>query len=93
MATMTEPRGLAWEQLARAKTHPLQIRILDYMADGRKASPSEMHRDIGGEHSLSAFSYHVSQLRAAGLLKPAGQRPRRGAIEHFYTLAAKALER
>jgi hypothetical protein len=37
--------------------------------------------------SLSNVSYHVRQLAKAGLIELVATRPRRGALEHYYTLA------
>jgi predicted transcriptional regulator len=32
-------------------------------------------------------SYHVRQLEKAGLIELVATKPRRGALEHYYTLA------
>jgi DNA-binding transcriptional ArsR family regulator len=79
---------------AKALTHPLRVEILtrlDIAAssdshDGARAgaySPSELARLTGAP--LGNVSYHVRELAAAGLIKPAGQPAlRRGALEHYY---------
>jgi len=74
---------------AKALSHPLRGELLAALADQGKASPSQLASAVGRGLSLSAVSYHVQQLRGLGLLRPAGTRQRRGAVEHFYELTAK----
>ena len=84
--------GIDWEAIARAALHPLRLRILDWAAadpDGR-FSPSQLASEFG--EPLGNVSYHVRQLHDQGLLRTAGTRPRRGAVEHYYR-ASKTLLR
>lgn len=66
--------------------HPLRPRILETMAIASKMSPSELRATLDPPVPLGVISYHVRQLHGAGLIRKAGTRPRRGAVEHFYEL-------
>jgi predicted ArsR family transcriptional regulator len=76
-----------WQLLARANTHPLRISILEVLAmdDGRTLSPNELAYEL--RTPLSNVNYHVIQLLNSGLVELTGERPVRGATEHFYRLA------
>jgi DNA-binding MarR family transcriptional regulator len=82
---------LDWESLAKASMHPLQVRILERAAatPEEKFSPNGLAQEFG--EKLGNVSYHVRTLLAAGLLTRAGTTPRRGAVEHYYKIAPKAL--
>jgi DNA-binding transcriptional ArsR family regulator len=67
--------------LGAAVAHPLRCRCLTILAD-RVASPAEIARECG--LSVSSVGYHVTALAEAGLIEEVGQRPVRGAVEHFY---------
>ncbi len=73
-----------WQLLARANTHPLRISILEVlgMDGGRTLSPSELSYEL--RTPLSNVNYHVTELRRSGLVELTGERPVRGATEHFY---------
>jgi DNA-binding transcriptional ArsR family regulator len=73
-----------WQLLARANTHPLRISILEVlgMDGGRTLSPSDLSYEL--RMPLSNVNYHVTELRRTGLVELAGERPVRGATEHFY---------
>lgn len=75
-----------WERLARATAHPLRVSILEILGldGGRTLSPIELSREL--QIPLSNTNYHVRELAKAGLIELAGQRPVRGATEHFYRL-------
>jgi DNA-binding transcriptional ArsR family regulator len=76
-----------WQLLARANTHPLRISILEVlgMDEGRTLSPSDLSYEL--RTPLSNVNYHVTELRRTGLVELAGERPVRGATEHFYSEA------
>lgn len=67
--------------LGATVAHPLRCRCLTILAD-RVASPAEIARELGLE--VSNVGYHVGALAEAGLIEEVGQRPVRGAVEHFY---------
>jgi DNA-binding transcriptional ArsR family regulator len=64
--------------------HVLKLRVLRELAAG-EASPSELSERLG--EKLGNVSYHVRQLHAAGFLEKVGERPVRGALEHFYVVS------
>lgn len=70
------------QALLAALRHPLRRRILRLMSDGREASPSEIAKQLG--ETLSNVAYHVRVLVDAGALQAAGEKPVRGATQHFY---------
>ncbi|HEY0392754.1 MAG TPA: helix-turn-helix domain-containing protein [Solirubrobacterales bacterium] len=73
-----------WQLLARANTHPLRISILEVLAldGGRTLSPSDLSYEL--RTPLSNVNYHVTELHRTGLIELVGERPVRGATEHFY---------
>jgi predicted ArsR family transcriptional regulator len=73
-----------WQLLARANTHPLRISILEALSmdGGRTLSPSDLSYEL--RTPLSNVNYHVTELRRTGLVELTGERPVRGATEHFY---------
>jgi DNA-binding IclR family transcriptional regulator len=82
-----------WQLLARANTHPLRISILEVLAmdGGRTLSPSDLSYEL--RTPLSNVNYHVTELHRTGLVVLAGERPVRGATEHFYREARKPATR
>ncbi len=80
--------GIAWEQLARANTHPLRVSILEVIGldGGRTLSPKDLSVELGAP--LGNVNYHVIELLGDGLLELAGERQVRGAVEHFYRQAS-----
>jgi predicted ArsR family transcriptional regulator len=81
-----------WQLLARANTHPLRISILEVFSidGGRTLSPNELSKEL--RTPLSNVNYHVTQLLQTGLVELAGERPVRGATEHFYRLTPAGRE-
>ena len=83
-----------WQLLARANTHPLRISILEVLGldGGRTLSPSDLSYEL--RTPLSNVNYHVTEMHRTGLVKLVGERPVRGATEHFYceTKAMKPSE-
>jgi DNA-binding transcriptional ArsR family regulator len=76
----------------RALGHPTRLRILDALNGEEVMSPSQLIRRIGDGSGLANVAYHTRELAALGLLTPAGSRPARGALEHFYRLSANGRE-
>lgn len=70
---------------ARALSHPLKVKTIGHLARCEKASPSEMADVFGAP--LGNVAYHVRQLHQLGVVAKAGQRPVRGAVEHYYRLS------
>ena len=87
---------LDYQRIAEAFVHPLKLRILALMAEPppRAApesspepgwSPNSLYLAVG--QPLGNVSYHVHQLEKAGLVELVAVKQRRGALEHYYTLA------
>lgn len=88
---------LDFAQIGRQLMHPIQRKILERMSrlEGNGGiSPNLLARDLG--EPLGNVSYHMSVLaghkkskfRSDPLVKLVRTEPRRGAVEHFYALAA-----
>ena len=96
MTTLTTA-PLDYRRIAEAFVHPLKLRILALMAsppppravpEGAPEpgwSPTCLYGALGVP--LGNVSYHVHQLEKAGLIELVATKPRRGALEHYYTLA------
>ncbi len=74
--------------LGATVAHPMRCRCLAILAD-RVASPAEIARELGME--VSNVGYHVNALAEAGLIEEVGQRPVRGAVEHFYKAVVRPI--
>ncbi len=74
--------------LGAAVAHPMRCRCLAILAD-RVASPAEIARELGLD--VSNVGYHVTALAEAGLIEEVGQRPVRGAVEHFYRAVVRPI--
>lgn len=74
--------------LGAAVAHPLRCRCLAILAD-RVASPAEIAREL--KLDVSNVGYHVGALADAGLIEEVGQRPVRGAVEHFYRAIVRPI--
>ena len=84
-----------YQRIAEAFVHPLKLRILALMAEPPPPravsegspepgwSPKGLYVAVGD--TLSNVSYHVRQLEKAGLIEFVATKPRRGALEHYYT--------
>ncbi|HVX56650.1 MAG TPA: helix-turn-helix domain-containing protein [Candidatus Saccharimonadales bacterium] len=79
---------LPWQQIAEAKVHPLQIRILKVYIAGGIHSPNSLSEDFN--LSLNIIAYHVRALRELDLIKLHDTKQRRGATEHLYVFNLKA---
>jgi DNA-binding transcriptional ArsR family regulator len=69
--------------LVQGLSHPLRAQML-YVLQERQASPKELAAHFGVP--LSNVAYHVQVLRKLKLIRLAKKTPRRGAIEHYYTI-------
>jgi DNA-binding transcriptional ArsR family regulator len=72
----------------KAMAHPLRSEVLAILSE-RQASPAEMARQLG--ESVGNVSYHVNKLVAWDCAELVGERPVRGAIEHFYRATSRPL--
>ena len=72
-------------RMARAYAHPLRARALMILG-ARVASPKEIAEELG--EPLGKISYHVRELRDAGLIELIDTDGRRGGVQHFYRATA-----
>jgi DNA-binding transcriptional ArsR family regulator len=75
----------ALARVGRAFSHPLRIRIVLALADADEASPLELSARV--DAPLGTVSYHVRYLADLGAIELRRMVPRRGALQHYYTLA------
>lgn len=76
------------QNLVRALAHPMRVRILEAL-QGRTASPTELAREF--HESLGVVSYHANSLLEVDCIEQVGTRPKRGTIEHFYTVRPRSF--
>jgi DNA-binding transcriptional ArsR family regulator len=75
------------ERRATLRPHPARDKIIDALRSyGKPISPARLS-GITGE-TLGSTAYHVRTLVAAGMVELADEGRVRGAVEHFYALAA-----
>jgi DNA-binding transcriptional ArsR family regulator len=72
------------QRMARAYGHPVRARALVILAS-RVASPRQIAEEIG--ESLGTVSYHVRELRDAGLIELVETDGSSGGVQHFYRAA------
>jgi DNA-binding transcriptional ArsR family regulator len=75
----------ALARVGRAFSHPLRIRIVLALADSDEASPLDLSARV--DAPLGTVSYHVRYLADLGAIELRRMVPRRGALQHYYTLA------
>lgn len=86
MSPGPEEQPLRLARLAHLLGHPVRVRIVEALNDGRRTSASALslaHEDV----NLTGWSYHLRTLHRAGALVLVADRPVRGALEHIYELA------
>jgi DNA-binding transcriptional ArsR family regulator len=69
--------------------HPTRLRILDALRHGEPMSPKQLSDVVTPATSLANLAHHTRELAGMGALNPAGTRPVRGAVEHFYRLSPR----
>ncbi len=75
----------ALARVGRAFSHPLRIRIVLSLADMNESSPMELAERVSAP--LGTVSYHVRYLADLGAIELQRMVPRRGALQHYYSLA------
>ncbi len=78
---ITDPR------IAKMLAHPLRVRILGRL-EGRVLSPTMLADELSVD--LATVSHHVRALRRLGLITLVKEVPRRGAVEHWYSVVEQA---
>jgi DNA-binding transcriptional ArsR family regulator len=76
------------ELVGKAFAHPARGQALTILTE-RTASPSELADELGLD--VRYLSYHVKLLRDWKLIELVGEKPRRGATEHFYRATTRTL--
>jgi DNA-binding transcriptional ArsR family regulator len=76
------------QELVRALSHPIRVSILEAL-QGRVASPSELSKEMS--ESLGVVSYHTNLLVECGCLELVHTKPRRGALEHFFSVTPRSF--
>src|SRR6202035_5819069 len=79
--------GAIDHDLVKAMAHPLRYELL-LKLNGRTASPNELSKEVGA--SVGSVSYHIRWLEQMGFAELVAQKPRRGAVEHFYRATQRA---
>jgi DNA-binding transcriptional ArsR family regulator len=74
-------------EVTKALSHPLRLEYLRVLAQRKELSPSQFAKE--SDQSLGNVSYHVKALFEAGVLEVSSMVPRRGAMEHRYSLTGK----
>lgn len=80
MAVVTQKRRATLNRF-KAMSHPLRAELLRILVE-EPASPAMMARRLG--EPVGNVSYHVNKLVKLGCAEQIGDRPVRGAIEHFF---------
>jgi DNA-binding transcriptional ArsR family regulator len=83
------------EQLAasfRALAHPTRLRILEALRYRDVLSPVELVDCVEPRIPLASLAHHTRELKALGVIAPAGTRPVSGAVQHFYRLSPHGHE-
>jgi DNA-binding transcriptional ArsR family regulator len=78
------------QRLAKALSHSLRAEALQLIAEG-VASPKSVAEKL--DVDLPTLAYHVRVLRRLGCIELVETKKRRGAVEHIYRVAARALEK
>jgi hypothetical protein len=75
--------------LFERSVHPTQVAVMEAMDwIGEPFSPVQFCAMNGHRFEVGHAGYHFRKLVDAGLIECVGQRPVRGAVEHFYRRAA-----
>jgi predicted ArsR family transcriptional regulator len=63
--------------------------VLGELRGGEVLSPRRLAERTTPPIPLANVAHHVRELAARGIVEPAGTRPARGAVEHFYKLSER----
>jgi hypothetical protein len=80
-----------WDVLIPISVHPAKVAIIEAMQwIAVPLSPRELDRIFDEEYGVSLVSYHMRTLADIGVVEKVRQQAVRGAVQNFYTLAARA---
>lgn len=77
-------------EIVKTADHPVRTRIAFWLAARSKGSPGQFHRE-NQDVTLGVASYHFRVMNQRREITKAGNRPVRGATEHFYRLSKNHL--
>src|SRR4029077_11552009 len=84
------PEKFDWDALILLSVHPMKVAIIEAMQWIEvPLSPKELDRLFDEEFGVSLVSYHMRTLADAGVVERVRQAAVRGAVQTFYTLAAR----
>ena len=75
----------------RALAHVTRLQILVVLREHEQLSPTQLTAALEHDTALANVAHHTRVLAKLGLVAPAGTRPVRGAIEHFYKLTPRGI--
>ncbi|MDX6635547.1 MAG: hypothetical protein QOF06_1750 [Solirubrobacterales bacterium] len=79
-----------WDALILLSVHPMKVAIIEALQWIEvPLSPKELDRIFDEEFGVSLVSYHTRTLAEVGVVERVRQQAVRGAMQSFYTLAAK----
>jgi hypothetical protein len=79
-----------WDALIPMSVHPVKVAIIEAMQwIGVPLSPKELERVFDEVVGVSLVSYHMRTLADVGVVERVRQQAVRGAVQSFYTLAAR----
>jgi len=79
-----------WDALIPISVHPVKVAIIEAMEWIEvPLSPKELDRIFDEEFGVSLVSYHMRTLADVGVVERVRQQSVRGAVQSFYTLAAR----
>lgn len=85
-----KPNPFNWDALIPISVHPVKVAIIEALEwIGVPLSPKELDRLFDKEFGVSLVSYHMRTLADAGVVEKVRQQSVRGAVQSFYTLAAR----
>jgi hypothetical protein len=79
-----------WDVLIPMSVHPVKVAIIEALQwIAVPLSPKELDRIFDDEYGVSLVSYHMRTLAKVGVVERVRQQAVRGAVQSFYTLAAR----
>lgn len=84
------PHSFNWHALIPTSVHPVKVAIIEALQwIAVPLSPRELDRIFDEEFGVSLVSYHMRTLADIGVVEKVRQQAVRGAVQTFYTLAAR----
>ena len=84
------PHPFTWDALIPSTGHPVKVAIIEAMQwIAVPLSPKELEQIFDEEFGVSLVSYHTRTLADIGVVERVRQQAVRGAVQSFYTLAAR----